>query len=222
MSSNIGAGGYHWQRQEHVERWNAAQRAQTLDRTDAFAEMLDYFPSDTRLPLRVVDLGAGDGMVTSVVLQRFPEAQAILIDFSPPMMEKGAERLAPFAGRYAYVTWDMNIGDWPADRSGPFDAVVSSAAIHHLQNDRKQWLFKVVLERLVPGGVFANYDLFRDPLAAFSDEEVHGRTCATIHEARSFLVNAGFGNLVVTARSARPKHKGELALLVGTRPRLKP
>ena len=40
--------------------------------------------------------------------------------------------------------------------AGPFDAVVSSLAIHHLEHDEQRKLYAGAAERLRPGGVFVN------------------------------------------------------------------
>lgn len=130
-------------------------------------------------------------------------------------MTKGEHELARFGDRFRYHDWDMNVGGWPVELSGPFDAVVSSAAIHHLDHDRKRWLARAVLDHLAPGGVFANYDLFRDPEATFGADEIHDRTCASVDEATGFLHDAGYADIMVTARVPRPARKGEFALIVG-------
>jgi cyclopropane fatty-acyl-phospholipid synthase-like methyltransferase len=111
----------------------------------------------------------------------------------------------------------MNVGHWPIDLAGPFDAVVSSAAIHHLANDRKRWLAGAVMDHLAPGGVFANYDLFRDPNASFGADEIHDRTCASVDEATGFLQATGYVDIMVTAQLPQPARKGEFALMVGRR-----
>jgi SAM-dependent methyltransferase len=219
MSDAIGAGGYHWKDKEHVEQWNDRKRALSSDREAAFEELLDQLPADTELPLRIVDLGAGDGKVASIVLDRFQFASAVLVDFSEPMMEKGREELTRFEGRYDYVMWDMNDGEWPGELDGQFDAVVSSVALHHMTNDRKRWFAFQAISRLFPGGIYANFDLFRDPQAEFGEDEIHGATCATIEEAEGFLADAGYGEILVTAVIPRPRQKGELALMVGRKSR---
>jgi tRNA (cmo5U34)-methyltransferase len=218
MTTDPGAGGYHWRDSEQADRWDARQRDLDAERAEGFTAMLEQLPSDPATPLLVVDLGAGDGKVASAVLRQYPNATADLVDFSEPMMGKGASRLVGFEGRYRYVYWDMNHGDWPAALSGPFHAVVSSAAIHHLSSQRKEWLAAAVLARLVPGGVFATYDLFRDADAVLAEDEVHARTCATADEAIGFLRDAGYAEVLLTANSPRPKHHGQLALLVGRAP----
>jgi trans-aconitate methyltransferase len=213
--SDVGAGGYHWHSEDRVERWVGSRQERSGRRAAAFGEMLDQLATDATAPLKVLDVGGGDGQVTTALLERYPNASSVLIDFSEPMMAKGAEYLARFGDRFRYHKWDMNEGSWPADLEGPFDAVISSAAIHHLQNDRKAWLAREILGRLKPGGVFANYDLFRDPEAVLEEHETHARTCATAGEADGFMADAGYAEVSLTLRTPMPKQKGELALLVG-------
>jgi trans-aconitate methyltransferase len=180
--------------------------------------MLQALPEARPTPLRILDLGAGDGAVAATILDEFPASRAVLVDFSEPMIDQGMLQLSRFTGRFQYVRWDMNSGAWPAELNGPYDVVASSAAIHHLQNSRKRWLAGQVIDRLAAGGVFANYDLFRAPDAQFGEDEVHDRTCATLDEATSFLEEAGYGDITVAARAPRPARKGELALVIGKRP----
>jgi len=212
-------GGYHWRDQEHVDGWDSRKRGMASEREPGLAALLEQLPSDTDFKLQVVDLGAGDGTVAGIVLESYPRATAVLVDFSEGMIEKGASAMALFEGRYKYVYWDMNTADWPEELNGPFDAVVSSAALHHLTDTRKNWLAKEVVTRLVPGGIFANYDLFRETSAVFTGEHAaHNQTCATLADAEQSLVDAGC-EVLMTARAPRPRHPGlELALLVGRKP----
>lgn len=220
MKDGRRSGGYHWRSEEHVAGWDATRSRLDPLREAGFQGMLDQLPIDRLAPLRVVDLGAGDGRVASLVLDWYPSAHAVLVDFSDAMMTKAKRELARFGNRFRYHAWDMNVGGWPVELPGPFDAVVSSAAIHHLDNDRKRWLAHAVMDHLAPGGVFANYDLFPDPNASFGADEVHDRTCASVDEATGFLHDAGYTDIMVSAQLPRPARKGEFALVVGRQRRL--
>src|SRR5687767_10673441 len=85
---------------------------------------------------RFLDLGCGDGTVARAVLSRHPDAQAVLIDFSEPMLEVAREQLPDAIVKRA----DFGSPDWlPAVESlRPFDAVVSGYAIHHQSDERKR------------------------------------------------------------------------------------
>jgi hypothetical protein len=52
----------------------------------------------------------------------------------------------------------MLAGEWPDAIPGDLDAVITSLCIHHMPDDRKQSLFVEILEHLVPGGWYFNYD----------------------------------------------------------------
>jgi tRNA (cmo5U34)-methyltransferase len=110
------------------------------------------------LPTRVerfIDLGTGDGRLLAVVHERHPEATAVGIDASEPMLARAAQRFDgdPLVELRRH---DLNV---PLGDVGPADAVVSGLAIHHLEDDRKRELFGEIHTLLTPGGVFANLDL---------------------------------------------------------------
>jgi tRNA (cmo5U34)-methyltransferase len=125
------------------------------------AELLPFGPEE---PFTVVDLGAGTGAAARTILDHYPAARAILADFSPQMMAQGVAELAPYAGRYSYVEFDLTrSGDWPAGIPVPVDAVISSLSVHHLKDDRKQSLFREIRDHLAPGGWYLNYDPVMPP-----------------------------------------------------------
>jgi tRNA (cmo5U34)-methyltransferase len=126
--------------------------------------MAELLPFAVDEPFTFVDLGAGTGAAARTVLDHYPAARAILADYSPQMMAQGAVELAPYAGRYAYVEFDLSAaGDWPAGLPGQADAVITSLAVHHLTDERKQSLFGEIRAHLVPGGWFLNYDPVKPP-----------------------------------------------------------
>jgi tRNA (cmo5U34)-methyltransferase len=106
---------------------------------------------------RVLDLGAGTGLLSAAILAAYPDATVELLDGSEPMLGEAQERLGA-AVRAVHVA-DM-AEPLPA---GPFDAVVSALAIHHLDHADKRALFSRVHGVLRPGGVFVNAEQVTAP-----------------------------------------------------------
>lgn len=107
---------------------------------------------------RVVDLGCGDGILSRVLLNEYPEAMAILIDHSPPMLALAEESMAPFAGRYRLLEHDLADDLATVIGTEPADIVVSGYAIHHLPDGLKRQVYDGVFHALRPGGLFINVE----------------------------------------------------------------
>jgi tRNA (cmo5U34)-methyltransferase len=106
---------------------------------------------------RVLDLGAGTGLMGAAVVARYPEVELVLVDGAEEMLAQARERLP--AGALTTVVADMR------ERlpDGPFDAVVSALAIHHLEDAHKRDLFARVHGVLRPGGAFVNAEHVTGP-----------------------------------------------------------
>jgi len=104
---------------------------------------------------RVLDLGTGDGRLIDLVRSAHPQAEAVGVDSSQPMLDRASKRLP------AGAATELRLHDLrdPLPEIGSFDAIVSGLAIHHLEDERKRDLFAEVNSLLRPGGVFANLDL---------------------------------------------------------------
>lgn len=111
---------------------------------------------------RVLDLGAGTGLLARRLSTAHPEAELTLLDGAPAMLEEARTVLGEEA---RYVVGDL---DDPLP-SGPWDAVVSALAIHHLDDRGKVNLFSRVHRELSPGGVFVNAEQVAGPTALFCE-----------------------------------------------------
>lgn len=125
----------------------------------------------------LLDLGAGDGIATAEIASRHPVTRAVLTDFSEPMLRGARDR---FAGQSAitdirFVTGDFREDAWHTDvaHAGPYDAVISRFAIHHIPDAMKRALYGAILGWLRPGGMFVNIEHVESGSAMF--EVAHDR-----------------------------------------------
>jgi SAM-dependent methyltransferase len=121
------------------------------------------------LPGRVLDLGCGDGRLSALVLNASPGSTVVALDMSLPMLAAARARFDGDA-RVELVDHDFERAlPRSGPCSGPFAAVVSSLAIHHLEDDRKRSLYGEVASLLAPGGIVANLDVVASPTQALHD-----------------------------------------------------
>jgi tRNA (cmo5U34)-methyltransferase len=139
-----------------------APRRRLIPPFDAFygtaVDALTMLPAP---PRRVLDLGAGTGLLSARVAAAYPAAELVLVDGAPAMLAQAQEALA---GR-AVTIHVADLAD-PLPQ-GEFDAVVSALAIHHLDDDGKRALFARVRQALPPGGVFVNAEQVAGPHPCF-------------------------------------------------------
>jgi tRNA (cmo5U34)-methyltransferase len=110
---------------------------------------------------RVLDLGAGTGLLAQHVARAHPAAHLTLLDGSEAMLAQARRK---FGERCNYVLADFAEG---LPEGGPWDAIVSGLAIHHLEDRRKRRLFERVHDALAPAGVFVNAEQVSAPTALF-------------------------------------------------------
>lgn len=129
------------------------QRRQLIPCFDSFYGIaVSLLESDKESPA-ILDLGAGTGLFSTMILQRFPNARLTLIDFSDKMLLEARERFK------SNPNVEYIVGDYTRHRfSEKYDMVVSSLSIHHLPHMQKRQLFIQVAEMLLEGGVFVNAD----------------------------------------------------------------
>ena len=130
---------------------------------DFYATVLTLLDDAVGRAPRVLDLGAGTGLLSALVLGRLPEARLTLVDLSEGMLDRARLRFDRLpAGRV-----EIRVADYgEAHLGGPYDAVVSALSIHHLEDAAKRALFHRLFAALRPGGIFVNADQVAGPTLA--------------------------------------------------------
>jgi tRNA (cmo5U34)-methyltransferase len=135
---------------------------------------------------RVLDLGAGTGLLSAAVLDRHPGVEVVLLDGAPEMLARSQERLP--ADSSTIVVGDLRA----ALPAGPFDAVVSALAIHHLEDPQKRELFARIHAALRPGGVFVNAEqvLADTPWLREREREMWRESCRAAGASEAEIADA--------------------------------
>lgn len=144
-----------WSLPEHVLDY--LRRADAIPhRVEGEAALLELLPATAE---RILDLGSGAGRLVTLAKTKVPSARFVALDFSQTMLSE----LARAFGEDPLVVILAHDLDDPLPRGEPFDAVVSSFAIHHLVHERKRALYEEVFESIAPGGIFCNLEHVASP-----------------------------------------------------------
>lgn len=122
----------------------------------------EYYNNTTRFiasnipqPKRVLDLGAGTGLLSYFWFQQFPQSEYVLVDIAAEMLNIARKRFES-ANNVSYQILDYSKSLPDTD----FDAIISALSVHHLEDKDKAALFQRIYNKLPNGGLFVNYDQF--------------------------------------------------------------
>jgi len=116
---------------------------------DFYGIAIENLTVNSKEPI-VLDIGAGTGLFTEMVLQKYPQAHIELVDFSFEMLEVARHRLVSYPN-ISIIQADMNDMQIENDK---YDAIISSLAIHHLTDNNKESLYQQIFNGLKVGRVF--------------------------------------------------------------------
>jgi tRNA (cmo5U34)-methyltransferase len=152
-------GEHDWLSEAYVQEWIRSDVTRDAGRRPKLQRAASVLPFDRARDLRVLDLGGGYGEFARQVLEVFPNSTVVLHDYSAPMIGAARERLASFGERVDYRLSDLGRTGWSDGLGGPFDAVVSSIAIHNLRKPALiREVYREVATVVAPGGAFLNLD----------------------------------------------------------------
>ena len=107
-----------------------------------------------------LDLGCGDGILGTAILDEYPSARGVFVDFSEAMLEQAREQFKDYAGDLVFENIDYGDPTWVSriQDHAPFDAIVTGYSIHHQPDDRKYSVYQEMFSLLKPGGWFINIE----------------------------------------------------------------
>jgi tRNA (cmo5U34)-methyltransferase len=121
---------------------------------ELFSVAVEIIPFERDQRIAVADLGAGSGLFSLHVLEAYPKAVFTLVDASREMLDMARKRFKKQIESFTFIAQRLE----NFSESERFDAVISSLAIHHLEDADKQSWFKRIFAALRPGGAVINVD----------------------------------------------------------------
>lgn len=103
----------------------------------------------------ILDLGAGTGLLSKFLYEKFPSAQYTLVDIAEQMLEIAKIRFNGL-NNFRFLITDYS----SAFPDGEYDLISSALSIHHLENNAKESLYCNIYKKLPAGGCFINIDQF--------------------------------------------------------------
>lgn len=205
-----------WVHTDHAEAY-LERAADIPHRREGETVLLNHVPLDVE---RILDLGTGNGRLLALLKADRPDAEGVALDFSPTMLQAAQNR---FADNPLVAVHEHNLAR-PLPDFEPFDAIVSSFAIHHLRDPRKQALYEEVFSLLTSGGWFCNLEHVASPtdtlhrrflqnIDCSPEEEDPSNKLTDVGTQLSWLRGIGFDDVDCYWKWL------ELALLIGRKPK---
>lgn len=158
---------------------------------------------------RVLNLGAGTGLELIPLFARFPQVRVTVVDISAEMLKSLRER--DFIDRVDIICGDF----FSVDFGAGYDAVISSAALHHFDESEKAQLYAKIHACMKMGGAFINSDRCLDTRAEQEErfrefyengqQYRHYDTPLCADAERAILTEAGFSDIRVSELDGRYK-----------------
>ena len=128
---------------EHIRQaFNKFAQDYDAQREYIIPEMRQYYGAavwamETTAPKpAILDIGAGTGLLSAFLLEKFPDARLTLMDISENMLDMARKRFATRPDT-EYIVCDYS----RSELGGPYDLVCSALSIHHLSPEDKRQLF---------------------------------------------------------------------------------
>ena len=122
-------------------------------------EIIDeLLPEKSEQPLRVLDLGCGNGVLSELVLNKLPNAYVVGFDLTPKMLEAYERNLSRFRGRYELV-----LGDYRFDSlDSNYDIILAGLTLQHLTWGERKDFYRTIYTTLNKNGSFILNDIIID------------------------------------------------------------
>lgn len=147
----------------------------------------------------ILEIGSGSGLVSAQILDDIPDVTIVGIDNSPPMMERAAERLARYGGRFRQIVADLESFDAAMLGEQRYDIVLVLQVLHEIPPAAKIAVLTALRDRIAPDGLVLYGERLRPDYKRFAlpHEAVWDALCGWTPD----IVQPGFAERVATIRA---------------------
>ena len=127
------------------------------DRIRQYSRICSLFPNVSS-PIGVLDLCCGEGLLSFEIAKKSLHYELFCYDNSSLMLESAKKHLGQLPNKSNFKHFDLlnfEESEYPTN----LGAVVSSLAIHHMEDSRKKDLFKFIYSLLPSSGLFVMVDV---------------------------------------------------------------
>ena len=162
--SDVAACPHNFHSAEYVAAW--AAKVDNPIRRSVFHHILAHLhlelPTDEAA--HVVELACGPGLLAEFLLGNHPAMTYEGLDFSAPMLDMAAHRLAPFSDRVSLRVVDLRDDAWSDAVERVPQAVISTQALHDVGGaEEHAAIYRASAALLAPGGLLLNADFVDRP-----------------------------------------------------------
>jgi SAM-dependent methyltransferase len=143
-----------------VTRWDRQQELYVPlreQRFEAMFKMLEIDLDGVESP-RILDLACGPGAIGTRLVERLPSVRYVGVDIDPVLLHLARLSAPRPEPNYTIVAIDLAEAGWNELIGGPFDAIVSSTALHWFTSAELRRIFAAARLLLRAGGLFLNAD----------------------------------------------------------------
>jgi tRNA (cmo5U34)-methyltransferase len=128
--------------------------------------MMDLIPLERKTAFRALDLGAGTGVLSRLLLDTFPNARVTAFDISAVMLETCRKKLWAYPNRATYIQ-----GDFTKDDFGDgYDVIFAGLVLQHADDLGRRAFFRKAIGKMKSGGTLLSRDIVRGSTPHLTEE----------------------------------------------------
>ncbi len=142
-----------------IYAWELQQNLEIKGREERFSFMFDVVGHYSGTKPKILDLACGPGSLGGKFTARYPHATSVGVDYDPVLLHLARSFSGYDHNRMRFVEADLGKDDWVTLlNSRDFDAVMSTTALHWLNESSLRRVYGEIYSLLGENGIFLNGD----------------------------------------------------------------